>query len=393
MIVIIDVYTDIFYALKKSMEEVGEECKILTISPYWENYRDDVFSIYEYFIRKTEKEKLREKQLYYAFLDLPYLWEIHADGVNGAIYDRNHKKAEIYFTEPLERRNVQRVEWYNENNIVYRIDYYNKYGDKYCAEYIYDETIQTREFYNHAQQLVILEQVTEKVITLFCDGKIKKRYIGYYNFFHAYLEQLGMQDAHIVFGDEKGREQFKDSDIKVLNLSHKKIYLYNRKLEDKFPIKDVLILTGTDQVESLEEFIQTFPEIKFHIGAHTLMSDKLTKLLDYSNVSLYPGISDKKRIELYEKCSLYLDINYWEEIYDAVAMASMYSLIVFAFDTTVHHKELTLTEHIYALTEIEKMKNTIRTLLSDQMQYREKLREQRKLFDKMKINTLKRLEE
>lgn len=394
MILIVDKVTETYRALKESMEMVGKECTIIALSPQ-ESKTDDVLSIYEYYVQKTEKEKLEEKQLYYAFIDMPYLWAVRADGINGAIFDRNHKKAEIYFTGPIERRNVQRIEWMDEDGSVYRIDYYNRFGDKYYTEFFCEDAVQSREFYNHAQQLVLLEQMAEGVITVFQDGIVKKRYIGYSGFLYTFLKDEALQADNIVFGDETSKALFKDTDmesVKVLDINKDKIYLNNRKPEDKFGAKEALILTGTDQVESVEELIQSFPEIQFHIAANTLMSDNLMRLESYANVLLYPCVSEAKRIDLLEKCSLYLDINHWGEIYDAVPMASLYSLIVLGFDTTVHHKELTLEEHIYPVAELESLKQTIRLLLSDPVQYGERLYRQRELFEQMRIEAIKRVE-
>lgn len=67
---------------------------------------------------------LKEKDRYYAFIDIPQYWSVRADGLNGAIYDNKTKKANIYFKNPIEKRMVSRVEWIDRNNTVYRIDYY-----------------------------------------------------------------------------------------------------------------------------------------------------------------------------------------------------------------------------------------------------------------------------
>lgn len=75
-----------------------------------------------------KNDVLKEKDRYYAFIDIPQYWSVRADGLNGAIYDNKTKKANIYFKNPIEKRMVSRVEWIDRNNTVYRIDYYNKYG-------------------------------------------------------------------------------------------------------------------------------------------------------------------------------------------------------------------------------------------------------------------------
>lgn len=86
-----------------------------------------------------KNDVLKEKDRYYAFIDIPQYWSVRADGLNGAIYDNKTKKANIYFKNPIEKRMVSRVEWIDRNNTVYRIDYYNKYGYMYCSENVSED--------------------------------------------------------------------------------------------------------------------------------------------------------------------------------------------------------------------------------------------------------------
>ena len=394
MILVVDEYKKEYRMLKESMKSIGSECDVVSFSPLGSKVEEES-SIYEYYVTKTETQKLEDKSLYYAFMDMPDLWEVRADGVNGAIYDRNHKKAEIYFTEPIERRNVLRVEWMDDDGEIYRIDHYNRYGDKFCIEYIQDGTALSREFYNHAQQLVILEQVKDEVVTIFQKGKIINRFIGYSEFLQAYLIEKGMHDSAIVFADKKIQGRFKNLSMhshKVLDVESDKIYWNTHKPEDKFGNTNAFILTGTDQVESIEKLIQDLPEIQFHIAAHTLMSDKLMNLSSCENVTLYPAITEPRRDELLETCGLYLDINYWDEIYNVVPEAVVHNLMILAFDSTIHHSEFTLEEHIYSVSRIEQMEETVRLLLQDPIQYGDRLYRQRLLFEQIRIQKLKRLE-
>lgn len=91
---------------------------------------------------------LKEKDRYYAFIDIPQYWSVRADGLNGAIYDNKTKKANIYFKNPIEKRMVSRVEWIDRNNTVYKVDYYNKYGYMYCSENVSGGNVTVREFYD-----------------------------------------------------------------------------------------------------------------------------------------------------------------------------------------------------------------------------------------------------
>lgn len=40
-----------------------------------------------------KNDVLKEKDRYYAFIDIPQYWSVRADGLNGAIYDNKTKKA------------------------------------------------------------------------------------------------------------------------------------------------------------------------------------------------------------------------------------------------------------------------------------------------------------
>ena len=115
------------------------------------------------FCGKSENnDVLKEKDLYYVFIDIPQYWGVRADGLNGAIYDNKTKKANIYFKNPKEKRMVSRVEWIDRNNTVYRIDYYNKYGYKYCSENVKGGNVISREFYDRNGDIKVIEQTVSK---------------------------------------------------------------------------------------------------------------------------------------------------------------------------------------------------------------------------------------
>lgn len=109
-----------------------------------------------------KNDVLKEKDRYYAFIDIPQYWSVRADGLNGAIYDNKTKKANIYFKNPIEKRMVSRVEWIDRNNTVYRIDYYNKYGYMYCSENVSGGNVTVREFYDRNGDIKVLEQTGPK---------------------------------------------------------------------------------------------------------------------------------------------------------------------------------------------------------------------------------------
>lgn len=54
--------------LKESMKSIGSECDVVSFSPLGSKVEEES-SIYEYYVTKTETQKLEDKSLYYAFID------------------------------------------------------------------------------------------------------------------------------------------------------------------------------------------------------------------------------------------------------------------------------------------------------------------------------------
>ena len=54
--------------LKESMKSIGSECDVVSFSPLGSKVEEES-SIYEYYVTKTETQKLEHKSLYYAFID------------------------------------------------------------------------------------------------------------------------------------------------------------------------------------------------------------------------------------------------------------------------------------------------------------------------------------
>ena len=371
------------------------------------------------FCGMSEKNDVhKEKDLYYAFIDIPQYWSVRADGVNGAIYDNKTKKANIYFKNPIEKRMVSRVEWIDRNNTVYRIDYYNKYGYKYCSENVRGGNVTSREFYDRNGDIRVIEQTGSKTYTTLDTGISPRSYRGFADYLEAYLKSNEIYDENIwlisneilnkfagdygsfkisylpqsklnsdltkttqtntVFrilcSEEQQINWYKDnSDCKC-----DRLYLYFENNESKYGKKEAFIITETDQLEYIEQLINDFPEITFHIAASTIMSDKLTKLDINNNVELYPCISEQKIEELFERCDIYLDINHYRELYNAVNQALINNMLILAFDNTVHSKELYPMENIFDSSDYVKMKETLKNIINSQTIFDEYIDRQKK---------------
>lgn len=299
---------------------------------------------------------LKEKDRYYAFIDIPQYWSVRADGLNGAIYDNKTKKANIYFKNPIEKRMVSRVEWIDRNNTVYKVDYYNKYGYMYCSENVSGGNVTVREFYDRNGDIKVLEQTGPKTYTTFGTRISPKSYRGFADYLEAYLKYNKIYDENIWLTSDEILNKFAwdygnfkisylpqnrlNSDLTVItqtntafrilcseeqqvnwykeNSNYKcdRLYSYLENNKSKFGRKEAFIITESDQLEYIEQLINDFPEITFHIAASTIMSDKLTRLDINNNVELYPCITEQKRKELFERCDIYLDINHYRELYN-----------------------------------------------------------------------------
>ena len=104
-----------------------------------EDGQKTILSPYRALINHYNKYQHEYSDLFYNNLDIPDFWCIYPQGLDGMIMYHGDKKANIYFKEPIVKRNVHKVEWL-DNGFNYKTDYYDVYGLKYFTEY-YDEKI------------------------------------------------------------------------------------------------------------------------------------------------------------------------------------------------------------------------------------------------------------
>ncbi len=402
MVFFFDRYSENVDKLQRTMRCMGLEVKTVV----WQDdgfLPAEVLSPYEFFIYRDRWKNLSEKELFYNFIEIPEFWEVRLNGLTGGIFDMGCEKAKIYFKNPTEKRNVQRVEWYVENGWVFKIDYYNRYGLKYASEFLNtDRNVESKVFYSDKNQEVVVEQPMNHIISLLDRGMVKNIFDSYREFIGYYLKEAGFTDELILFvQDEKTFELlsfaseerntwirilFSKNELwdKYISMGGKNGYRFYAIPEDypeNHAKNEALILTASDRIEKLEYLIDKLPDMMFHIAAHTQVSDKLRQLAELENVKVYPQISTQKLEMLWNNCDFYLDINHYREIYDAVDTAHMKNLLIMGFDNTVHHREIMVNDCIYSVEECEKMVLTIMKLKgnSDLVQELLKTQQQRKL--------------
>lgn len=383
MVVFFDKYTDNVEKLQETMQCLGQDVRIAVLKD--DGFLpDNVLSPFEFFTYRGGQKEFAERDLFYNFIELPEFWEVRLTRQTGGIFDMGCEKAKIYFREPAEKRNVQRVEWHMEDGWVYKIDYYNKYALKYASEFPdADGTVESRVFYSDKNQEMVAEQPVNGRIVLLDHSIVKKIFDSRADFITYYLKEAGLGEECALFVQEEktledlGLSSGKGkmwagvlfSDQGLLNkytgtglMNGSRFYRIPRHYRVNHARSEAMILTASDQVEQIEYLISELPDMRFHIAAHTQVSDRLNKLEAAGNVKVYPQISRQDLDMLWDTCDFYLDINHYYEIYDAVNNAHVRNQMILGFEHTVHHRELMAGEGVFAGTAREQMVLMIKEL-------------------------------
>ncbi|NEW62865.1 glycosyltransferase family 8 protein [Granulicatella sp. zg-ZJ] len=121
------------------------------------------------------------------------------------------------------------------------------------------------------------------------------------------------------------------------------------------------ILTNTQYIEHIEYLIRSLPNYRFSVAAHTMMSSTLLNLAQYKNAFICPLAIDAKIEDLLNRCSVYLDINHFNEVDNIVQRALHKGKPVITFQCT-KHKEDDVYTHIISEHEPEKMVEVLKEL-------------------------------
>lgn len=112
-------------------------------------------------------------------------------------------------------------------------------------------------------------------------------------------------------------------------------YLHWNQLVN-LPNVNTAIFTNTANVEQLEYLATSFPQVQFHVGAHTFFGEDIWKLRSYTNIAFYPAIEMIKAEEIIQKIDFYLDINYENEILNIIEICKEKQITIFSFYQTSH---------------------------------------------------------
>ena len=411
MIQLFDVYNQESQDLHYSLTAAGLSDLTVVIEP--DGFLPDgVVSPFTYYLGYDSG-----KPSYFNQVPVPDFWEIAGNNQFGTINDLNQERAVIHFADGLQARLVKKVEWKTPAGRIFQVDHYNRFGACF-AKTTFDGSGQAimTSYRNVDQKEVILENHVTGDILLTLEGQGLRHFSGRVAFIIDFLQGLKVNLDHILFNtlstsfltsfhfpEKSGQDilvwqeplhndipgnmqlilendQFRAKTIiipdyatyeRALQLTDEKFhhkfshlgYHYHFK-RDNFIRPDVLIVTNSDQLEQIEKLVESLPKVTFRIAAVTEMSSKLLDMLRYPNVVLYQNASPQKIQELYQLSDIYLDINYGNELLQAVRQAFEHNQLVLAFEETAHNRRYTAPSHIFAKEAVDEMIQTIELALS-----------------------------
>ena len=141
-------------------------------------------------------------------------------------------------------------------------------------------------------------------------------------------------------------------------------HLHSLKKLHLYPLRvpfSCLIYTASDQIEQLETLIVALPEVQFKIAARVIVSENLSRLVVYPNVTVYSGTVSLEELdrELVETCQLLLDINYGEKEVEILEQFISQKKPILAFENT---KSYEANQEIYQTDQVSEMIERIREL-------------------------------
>lgn len=371
---------------------------------------DDVCSVYRYFCEAGKREENAHPK-YFNQIQVPEYWRIESTNASGKVMDKTKERARIFYTEPKNRRLVKIVDWLDDRGVVRLSEHYNKYGEIFC-----------RTIFNKSGQKVLRKFYTpqgqERVMENFVTGGCIVKWQGKDRILHSrtelirfFFECAGLEHTKVCFNSlsypffasqilppDKNNDilfwnepvgdsipgnmqiilnhqatrtgricvQRKQSYERLIQLGAstdlvKKLgYIYSFIRENKHR-REILICTNSERVAKLNELAKLMPDMNFHVAALTEMSARLMAAGMHENVFLYPNAKPALLDRLFEKCDIYLDINYEGEIVDAVHRAFLNNQLIFAFAETRHNPYYTAATNVFpeqAYKELAQALNT-----------------------------------
>lgn len=414
--------------LRESFRKAGYRCPAVVIED--DGFLgDDVISVYGFFLGNFKGEKgVPGKPRYFNQIQVPDRWEISGTNSMGKIHDLYRERGRIFYAEPLYKRLVKIVDWYDERGVVRSSDHYNRWGALYARttfnekgkrvnkswfsaqgrEVIVENYVTGDIILNHENQVRFFHNKTDFVLFVLRTAGFDKNRLFYNSLSTPFFVSQRLHAPYkrdILFWQEPVKGDIPGNMQLILNGQASrtaKIMVQKRQAYEElmrlgappemvkplgfiYPFEkenlhrpQALICTNSDQIEHLREIVEAVPQMCFHVAALTEMSSRLTAMERYENVRLYPVVKTGVLEELFDSCDYYLDINRENEIVSAVRQAFLHNHLIFAFRETMHGEDYTAAERLYSLDEAGRMIWDIRTAMEDKEKLEEWLEGQRK---------------
>ena len=141
-------------------------------------------------------------------------------------------------------------------------------------------------------------------------------------------------------------------------------HLHSLKKLHLYPLKvpfSCLIYTASDQIEQLETLIVALPEVQFKIAARVIVSENLSRLVVYPNVTVYSGTVSLEELdrELVETSQVLLDINHGEKIEEILNQFARLGKPILSFENT---KSYEVGQEVYAVDQVQSMIEKLREI-------------------------------
>ena len=404
--------------LRKLLDTLGQPYRVF-VTNLETDIAEQTESLATFFTQKDPASKVGNP-LFFNDLAVPELWECWTLGITTYLFDGEERRANVVLRGDILSRTVDRVEWFGQGEEIASIDFYNRYGWRSKQSLLTETGQPYLDIYLNRQQEEVLLHYISQGIFLYQPPKGRDHlYANKEELQKAVLKQVLPEDEAILLMDQSllafvkeipkerlaycAREAHALDEIKeqvgqILLvedgiLSEKKDGITALSglvdVEQESFQPEALIMTASQEVEGLSSLVHQFPQVTFHIAALTAMGPKLTDLVARPNVRLYPGISLGNYESLLARCSIYLDCNRGEEVWNSSLHALENGQVLFGLKSTVHqeaYKELsTITD------TVEEMKQQLEILLQHPEAFKEMLREQVRILELPEKDALKEI--
>ena len=378
--------------------------------------------------------------LYFDKVPLPKYWRIEATGQNANVYDLNHKRAEIIYNSTDNTREVTEVRWLDDNGAISWIEHYNNVGQLFAKTFYNQGKATLRKYFNQSGKEVIVQNlevgdiflnyrwchkhfanIAEFVVFYLKERKYNLDHIFYNTLNESLSVSLGVDTAGgdiMLWHEPTGNALPGNMDFLMKTKTRTKyiffqIYREWQKSKSLIPEdtgnvkfdffgmvyphprsnqlrRKALIMTNSDQIEHLKEVVEAMPDIEFNIAAVTTMSDKLLAFKKYANVKVYPNVSRKKTVELFNECDVYFDINHQNEILNSVRIAFEQNMLIVGFNNTLHQPKYISEKAVFAPDNVQGMKELVETSLNDRIIMKDNIDYQRKMAGDISVDEFKK---